>query len=76
MGAIATANPIRVPVGPEVLGCIFNVLGERVDGGEKIKASDYRPIHRAAPKFTSLSTKAEVLTTGIKVIDLLAPILK
>ena len=76
MEVIALWSSIRVPVGPEVLGCIFNVLWERIDWGEKIKASDYRPIHRAAPKFTSLSTKAEVLTTGIKVIDLLAPILK
>jgi len=68
--------PIKVPVWPQVLWCIFNVLGKRVDGGSDIKASDYRSIHRAAPKFINLTTKAEVLTTGIKVIDLLAPILK
>lgn len=76
MDVEATGAPITVPVGPSVLGCIFNVLGERVDGWEKISWSEYRSIHRKAPDFTSLSTTAEVLTTGIKVIDLLAPILK
>lgn len=73
---VATGSPIKAPVGPEVLGCIFNVLGERVDGGEKIKASDYRSIHRAPPKFVNLTTSAQLLTTGIKVIDLLAPVLR
>jgi len=73
---IATGSPIKVPVGAAVLGCIFNVLGKRIDGGGEIKAADQRSIHRSAPKFVNLSTSAQVLTTGIKVIDLLAPILK
>ena len=71
-----TGNPIQVPVGPEVLGHIFNVLGNPIDGTEKIDAKQHWPIHRPAPVFTELSTKAEILETGIKVIDLLAPILK
>ncbi len=76
MDVQATWSSIKVPVGPEVLWCIFNVLGERVDGGAAVKWSEYRPIHRKAPDFINLTTTAEVLTTGIKVIDLLAPILK
>lgn len=71
-----TGSPIKVPVGPEVLGHIFNVLGKTIDGTSQIKGSDAWPIHRAAPEFTSLSTKAEILETGIKVVDLLAPVLK
>lgn len=73
---IATGSPIKVPVGAWVLGCIFNVLGKRIDGGWDIKVADKWSIHRSAPKFVNLSTSAQVLTTGIKVIDLLAPILK
>jgi F-type H+/Na+-transporting ATPase subunit beta len=65
-----------VPVGPEVLGHIFNVLGETIDGTPAIKSKDTWPIHRKPPVFTELSIKAEILETGIKVIDLLAPILK
>lgn len=72
----ATWAPISVPVGPEVLGHIFNVLGETIDGTEQVKGTARRPIHREAPAFTSLSTKAETFETGIKVIDLLAPMLK
>ncbi len=75
-GVIATGAPIKVPVGAAVLGCIFNVLGKRIDGGEDIKPTDHRSIHRSPPKFVNLSTSAQILTTGIKVIDLLAPILK
>jgi F-type H+-transporting ATPase subunit beta len=59
-----------------VLGHIFNALGEPVDGTKDFKATKKMPIHREPPAFTSLSTKAEILETGIKVIDLLAPILK
>ncbi|UFX83210.1 F0F1 ATP synthase subunit beta [Candidatus Absconditicoccus praedator] len=73
---IATGSPIKTPVGPEVLGHIFNVLGENIDGEKKVEGTDNWPIHRKAPEFTSLSTKAEVLETGIKVVDLLAPVLK
>jgi len=65
-----------VPVGPEVLGHIFNVLGETIDNTPAIKGTDQRPIHRKAPDFVDLSTKPEVLVTGIKVVDLLAPVLK
>lgn len=71
-----TGNPIQVPVGPEVLGHIFNVLGQPIDGTEEIQTAQRWPIHRSAPVFTELSTRAEILETGIKVIDLLAPILK
>lgn len=71
-----TDSPIKVPVGPEVLGHIFNVLGKTIDGTADIKGTDNWPIHREAPAFTSLSTKAEILETGIKVVDLLAPVLK
>ncbi|HPC34649.1 MAG TPA: F0F1 ATP synthase subunit beta [Candidatus Absconditabacterales bacterium] len=72
----ATGNPISVPVGPQVLGHIFNVLGETIDGGEQIETKEKRPIHRDPPVFTELAIKSEILETGIKVIDLLAPILK
>ena len=64
---------IEVPVGEEVLGRIFNVIGEVVDGKEPPKASIKWPIHREAPSFDSQSTKTEMFETGIKVVDLLAP---
>ncbi len=70
-----TGEPINVPVGNEVLGNIFNVLGEPLDG----KKRDFKtrwPIHRNAPPLTSRSTKVEVFETGIKVIDLIAPMIK
>jgi F-type H+-transporting ATPase subunit beta len=72
----ATGAPISVPVGPEVLGRIFNVLGETVDGGENVKASTVYPIHRPAPSFEEQSTSVEVFETGLKVIDLIAPFTK
>ncbi len=72
----ATGAPIKVPVGPQVLWHIFNVLGETIDGTPQIKGEEQWPIHREAPKFTELSTSSETLVTGIKVIDLLAPVLK
>ena len=65
-----------MPVGPNVLGRIMNVLGKAIDNKPEVVAKEYRPIHRSAPKFTELSNKAEILETGIKVIDLIAPILK
>ena len=73
---VNTWAPISVPVGPQVLGHIFNVLGETIDGTPAVKGNALRPIHREAPKFTELSTRTETLETGIKVIDLLAPMLK
>ncbi len=72
----ATENPIRVPVGQEVLGRMFNVNGDPIDGKEKPKTEFMDPIHRDAPDFASLTTSAEVFETGIKVVDLIAPMLK
>jgi F-type H+/Na+-transporting ATPase subunit beta len=71
-----TGSTIRVPVGKEVLGRILNVIGEPVDEGPPVKTKETWPIHRAAPKFEDQSTAAEMLMTGIKVIDLLAPYAK
>ena len=71
-----TGRPIEVPVGPELLGRIINVIGEPVDGRGAIKSKTYFPIHREAPSFVEQSTETEVLTTGIKVIDLLEPYAK
>lgn len=76
MSVEATGSPIQVPVGKETLGRMFNVLGEPIDGGEKVSAKKHYPIHRDAPAFHEQSTKTELLETGIKVIDLIAPIVK
>ena len=73
----ATGNNIRVPVGKEILGRMFNVLGEPIDGGEPIDEKNERwGIHRSAPDFEDQSTSVEILETGIKVIDLLEPYAK
>ena len=72
-----TGAPISVPVGDVTLGRVFNVLGEPIDLDDEIPADVRRdPIHREAPTFEKLSTKAEILETGIKVVDLLAPYIK
>ena len=71
-----TWSPIKVPVGNEVLWHIFNVLGQNIDGEQQVSGVDQWPIHRKPPVFASLSTKAQILETWIKVIDLLAPIMK
>ena len=71
-----TGKPIEVPVGPGLLGRIINVTGDPVDGRGKVEARDYFSIHREAPSFTEQSTETEILTTGIKVIDLLEPYAK
>ncbi len=71
-----TGAPISVPVGQETLGRIFNVLGETIDGGTKVVAKKNYSIHRPAPKLVDQSTETEILETGIKVIDLICPILK
>jgi len=71
-----TGKMILAPVGEEVLGRIINVIGEPVDEAGEIKAKEYWPIHRAAPKFEDQATSAEMLMTGIKVVDLLAPYAK
>ncbi len=73
---VNTGAAISVPVGKETLGRIFNVLGEVVDGGAAVKTEKKYPIHRAAPKFTEQSMQTEILETGIKVIDLICPIVK
>ena len=71
-----TGAPISIPVGPETLGRILNVVGEPVDKGPAIHAKKTYPIHRAAPPFEDQSTKVEMFETGIKVIDLLEPYTK
>ncbi len=70
---VDTGAPIRVPVGPETLGRIVNVIGEPVDERGPINAKQTSPIHKPAPEFIDQSTEAEILITGIKVVDLLAP---
>ncbi len=71
-----TGDPIKVPVGPETLGRIINVIGEPIDQKGPVKTKDSWPIHRPAPTFTEQSTETEILVTGIKVVDLLAPYAK
>ena len=74
MQAVDTGDPIKVPVGKGTLGRIFNVLGETVDHNDaKVVADDYWPIHRPAPTFEEQDTSTEILETGIKVVDLIAP---
>jgi len=77
MEVVNTGNPISVPVGNITLGRVFNVLGEHIDLGEPIPETELRnPIHREAPQFEDLSVSVEILETGIKVVDLLAPYTK
>ncbi len=71
-----TNGPISVPVGPKTLGRILNVVGEPVDEGAPIEADETRAIHQPAPEFSEQATESEILVTGIKVIDLLAPYAK
>ena len=71
--AVATGAPISVPVGDKVLGRIFNVIGETIDGGEQVTDAPTWSIHRDPPPFIDQSTKTEMFETGIKVVDLLAP---
>ncbi len=74
--AVDTGEPIMMPVGPETLGRILNVIGEPVDERGPIETKLRSPIHRSAPIFTDQSTEAEILVTGIKVVDLLTPYAK
>jgi F-type H+-transporting ATPase subunit beta len=76
MIAVDTGAPITIPVGAPTLGRVFNVLGEPIDEAGDATSTINLPIHRAAPAFDQLSTQAEILETGIKVIDLLAPYAK
>jgi F-type H+-transporting ATPase subunit beta len=71
-----TGSPIAVPVGPEVLGRMFNVVGAPIDGKAAVTSGKRSPIHRSAPEFSSYSTKKEMFETGIKVIDLIEPFTK
>lgn len=73
---VDTGEPIKMPVGPATLGRILNVVGEPVDERGAVETKDYRQIHAEAPAFVDQSTDTEILVTGIKVIDLLAPYLK
>ncbi|MGP1584220.1 F0F1 ATP synthase subunit beta [Peptostreptococcus stomatis] len=76
MEAVDTGAPISVPVGKETLGRVFNVLGEAIDLKPMPEGVSLSPIHKKAPAYDELETKAEILETGIKVVDLLAPYLK
>ncbi len=68
-----TGEPIAVPVGEETLGRIMNVIGEAVDEAGPVKTAEKRPIHQPAPAYVDQATEAQILVTGIKVVDLLAP---
>ncbi|MCC7160797.1 F0F1 ATP synthase subunit beta [Candidatus Nomurabacteria bacterium] len=76
MQVVNTGSPISVPVGSVTLGRIFNVLGEAIDDGKELAQHKTLPIHRKAPEYVSQATKVEILETGIKVIDLICPVLK
>lgn len=76
MEASDTGGPISVPVGPEVLGRLFNVIGEAIDGKEPVVTETRSSIHKAAPSFEEQDTSAQIFETGIKVIDLIAPYTK
>ncbi len=76
MKVVSTGAPISVPVGSDTLGRIFNVLGEAIDDGKPVATKEKLPIHRQAPEYIKQATKVEILETGIKVIDLICPVLK
>ena len=76
MDVIATGKGIQVPVGKKTLGRLFNVLGETIDGGESLEGEEHWVIHRDPPDFEHQKPAVEILETGIKVIDLLAPYAK
>ncbi|MEM8963612.1 MAG: F0F1 ATP synthase subunit beta [Acidobacteriota bacterium] len=71
-----TGAPIAVPVGEEVLGRVFNLVGEPIDGQGPVETKEMRPIHRQPPQLDQLSTQTEIFETGIKVIDLLCPLVR
>lgn len=76
MRCVDTGGPVKVPVGKGILGRVFNLLGEPIDGRGPVEAEDWWPIHRPAPAVTEVSTKTEIFETGIKVIDLLTPFVR
>ena len=71
-----TGNPMMMPVGPETLGRIWNVMGEPVDGKPMPEVKEFYPIHRPAPAYEELVTTTEIYETGIKVVDLIQPFIK
>ena len=71
-----TGSPVKVPVGQETLGRVFNLLGQPIDNRGPCAAREWRPIHQPSPKFIELEPKTEIFETGIKVVDLLAPYVK
>ncbi len=73
MDVVSTGSPISMPVGDDIKGRLFNVIGQNIDGMPQVKADKFYPIHRDPPLFENLSTSKEVLFTGIKVIDLIEP---
>ena len=76
MEVVDTGGPLKVPVGKETLGRVFNLLGEPIDGRGPVEAKEYWPIHRDPPTLEELSAKTEIFETGIKVIDLLTPFVR
>ena len=76
MDVADTGSPVKVPVGKETLGRVFNLLGDPIDGRGPVPAGDHWPIHRDPPAFDELSPKTEVFETGIKVVDLLTPFVR
>ncbi len=76
MNVTDTGAPVSVPVGKETLGRVFNLLGNPIDGRGPVDAKETRPIHREPPEFKDLSAKTEIFETGIKVIDLLTPLVR
>ena len=76
MKVVDTRGQVMVPVGKETLGRVFNLLGDPIDGRGPVNVTEHRPIHAAAPEFAELSSKTELFETGIKVIDLLTPLVR
>ena len=76
MACVDTGSPIQMPTSDAIKGRLLNVVGETIDGIQKITAKNSSSIHRMPPKFEELSTSSEILFTGIKVVDLIAPYLK
>src|SRR5215471_17524174 len=76
MSVTDTGKSVQVPVGKETLGRVFNLLGEPIDGRGPVHATEFRPIHREPPPFAELSSKTEMFETGIKVMDLLTPLVR
>ncbi|HMF17320.1 MAG TPA: F0F1 ATP synthase subunit beta, partial [Gemmataceae bacterium] len=76
MEVVDTGKSVQVPVGKETLGRVFNLLGEAIDNRGPVHATEFRPIHREPPPFAELSSKTEMFETGIKVMDLLTPLVR